>query len=671
MHAKWLSGLLLLGLAQADDNSQASQEAATINLQSAAEDPYATNQAPPIGEKLSRRQWTVTCDSTETDECTKMLDDDFNTFWQSGDDGSSHEVVVDLSRAENIQALSVVSRRDTDTTGQIFIHKIYVSNDKENWGDPVALGTWYNTTDQKLAMFEPKEGQYLRLLSLDGTAASISELQIYDSNTPKKVPNGGVWGPTIDLPLVAVSGAILPGTGQVLVWSSWSRDDYLHSKSETLTAIWDPVTGNVTQRTVQETGHDMFCAGISYDGKSELLVTGGNNDQQTSLLDPKTDTWLPGNAMRLGRGYQASATNSEGRVFIIGGSWNGGTNNDKDGEIYDPATEDFSALPGALVKPMWTDDDAGGYRRDSHGWIFGWKNGTVFQAGPSKAMNWYYTSGQGDQKPAGTRGDANDAMSGNAVMFDAVNGKIITFGGSPSYVNTYATKDAHLIEIGEPGTDPKVSSAKNPSGDGMAFARVFHTSVVLPDGNVFTTGGQTFGVPFNDSNAIFTPELYDPVTNEFHQGQTNSIVRVYHSISLLLKDGRVFNGGGGLGVSQPTNHFDAQIYTPDYLLNDDGTLADRPIIDSVAEKTLQPGDILSIKSSAKVSKASLIRYGATTHTVNTDQRRVVLDSWTANGDSYEATLPADAGALIPGPWMLFILNDDGVPSIAETIYIQV
>ncbi|CAI7602584.1 unnamed protein product [Penicillium bialowiezense] len=667
MHFKWLSSILILGLARADENSQNLPNTATTNLQSAAEDPYATNQAPPIGEKLSRRQWTVTCDSNETDECLKIVDNDFDTFWQSGDDGSTHEVIVDLSRAENIQAVSVVSRRDTNATGQIFAHQIYVSNDKENWGNPVAFGTWYNTIDEKIAIFEPKEGQYLRLVSLDGIAASISELSIYDSDSPKETPNGGVWGPTIDLPIVAVSGAVLPETGEVVVWSSWAKDDYLHSNSSTLTAVWNPATGNVTQRDVQITGHDMFCAGTSWDSNNELLVTGGNNDGMCSILDPDTDSWnLCPDAMKLGRAYHASATNSEGRVFIIGGSWNGGTNSNRDGEIYDPVAGEFIGLPGALVEPMWTDDANGGYRRDSHGWLFGWKNGTVFQGGPSKAMN----CGQGDQKPAGTRGDANDAMSGNAVMFDAVNGKIISFGGSPSYENSYATSDAHLIEISEPGIDPKVSTAKNPSGNGMAFARVFHTSVVLPDGNVFVTGGQSYATPFNDSGAHLTPEIYDPTTNEFRQGQANSIARVYHSISLLLTDGRVFNGGSGLGVSAPSNHFDAQIYTPEYLLNDDGTLAIQPTIDSVAKSTLHPGDKLSIKASIKVTKASLIRYGSTTHTMNTDQRRIILDSWTVEGDSYETTLPIETGALLPGPWMLFILNDDGVPSVAKTIYIQ-
>ena len=36
---------------------------------------------------------------------------------------------------------------------------------------------------------------------------------------------------------------------------------------------------------------------------------------------------------------------------------------------------------------MLTADAQGVYRQDNHGWLFGWKNGYVFQAGPSKAMN--------------------------------------------------------------------------------------------------------------------------------------------------------------------------------------------------------------------------------------------------------------------------------------------
>ncbi len=56
------------------------------------------------------------------------------------------------------------------------------------------------------------------------------------------------------------------------------------------------------------------------------------------------------------------------------------------------------------------------------------------QAGPSKQMNWYNPgSGMGSTSPAGRRGNDGDAMNGNAVLYDAVAGKIFTCGGAPSY----------------------------------------------------------------------------------------------------------------------------------------------------------------------------------------------------------------------------------------------
>lgn len=66
--------------------------------------------------------------------------------------------------------------------------------------------------------------------------------------------------------------------------------------------------------------------------------------------------------------------------------------------------------------------------------LFGWTGATIFQAGPSKAMNWYSTNGTGSQGAAGLRGDDSDAMCGNAVMYDATAGKILVTGGSIDYV---------------------------------------------------------------------------------------------------------------------------------------------------------------------------------------------------------------------------------------------
>ena len=48
-------------------------------------------------------------------------------------------------------------------------------------------------------------------------------------------------------------------------------------------------------------------------------------------------------------------------------------------------------------------------------------------------MNWYGTAGSGTQTPAGNRAGDPDSMCGNAVMCQAIAGKILTVGGSPDY----------------------------------------------------------------------------------------------------------------------------------------------------------------------------------------------------------------------------------------------
>ena len=50
-------------------------------------------------------------------------------------------------------------------------------------------------------------------------------------------------------------------------------------------------------------------------------------------------------------------------------------------------------------------------------------------------MNWYGTTGDGSQTGAGNRASDADSMCGNAIMYDAVAGKILTLGGAPAYVS--------------------------------------------------------------------------------------------------------------------------------------------------------------------------------------------------------------------------------------------
>lgn len=627
-----------------------------------------------LGSPLSRTSWTATCDSYQPGfECSNAITDT-GGIWHTEYDPINvplpHTITIDMKSTFSINTLRYQPRQDGSFNGNIGQYQVLTSNDGTNFGT-VASGTWVDDSSEKTAAFSTIAARYVRLRALTeagnrGPWTSAGAINIYIPGTYTPPPTGlGRWGPTIDFPIVPVAAAINPTNGRVLTWSSYAPDNFVGGPGGlTVTSTYDPNTQIVSERIVTETDHDMFCPGISLDFNGRPIVTGGNNADKTSIYNPLTDVWTSAADMQIPRGYQASTTCSDGRIFTIGGSWSGGEGG-KNGEIYNPTTGTWTLLPGCPVAPMLTADVQGVYRSDNHGWLFGWKNRYVFQAGPSQAMNWYNTAGSGGQTGVGNRGSDGDSMCGNAIMHDAVAGKILTLGGSPNYAGSEATGNANLITIGNGGATPSVLKLV-----AMSYRRIFHNSVVLPNGQVFITGGQTLGQPFSDIGADLTPEMWSPTTNQFRNMLPNSIPRTYHSFALLLLDGTVLSGGGGLCADCSTNHFDAQIYIPQYLLNSDGTNRARPVINSVSTTSLRVGQSLTIRTASAVTSASLIRYGSSTHTVNTDQRRVPLTLRTTASNTYSVTIPSDPGVALPGYWMLFVMNTSGTPSIARTIKIN-
>ena len=247
-----------------------------------------------------------------------------------------------------------------------------------------------------------------------------------------------------------------------------------------------------------------------------------------------------------------------------------------------------------------TDDPEGVYRADNHAWVFGISDGGVFHAGPSRQMNWITTGGDGSIRSAGTRADAPDMMNGNAVMYDV--GKILAVGGAPGYENSAATSRAYTIDI-TGGPSAPVKTARVPD---MAYRRSYINSVVLPDGSVVVLGGQEYAKTFTDTGAVLAPELWDPATGRFTILAPQAVPRTYHSVAVLLPDGRVFAGGGGLCGNCTTNHLDGQILTPPYLLDRDGVEKVRPVI-VTAPATTTHGSTITVRTSGSTPRFSLVR----------------------------------------------------------------
>lgn len=616
-------------------------------------------------------------------EGKQAFDRDLATFWHTRHSGAQplpgfpHAFTIDMKNNFGVYGITYTPRQDGKMNGNIGTHTIDVSTDGTNWSN-VATGTFRDDQRPKVVTFATRLARYVRLVSLTeagnrGPWTSAAEISVsFTDNFTPPAAGLGQWSITIDFPIVPVASALL-NNGKMLTWASFSSNDFdsTGAKGMTVTAMYDPKVGAPLQSTVVDIGHDMFCPGLSINTAGHVVVTGGDSNLSTSLYDPVEEEWASGPPLNIPRGYQSMTSLSDGRTFVIGGSWSGG-HGGKNGEVLDAAGISWEQLPGCDVTPMLTADLEDKimnvvFRGDNHAWLFGWKQGWVFQAGPSRTMNWYDPSGNGgigNVTTAGPRGTDSDAMNGNAVMYDAVNGLILTLGGAPNYKNNQATANANVIKLGSPGIAPIVTPINS-----MNFARSFANAIVLPDGKVFVTGGQSYAAPFSDDTAVYHAELWDPKTNKFTVLPPMDIPRTYHSIALLLPDATVFNGGGGLCGSCATNHFDGQIYRPAYLFKEDGTAAKRPIIKLAAPTNVAVGAHVKVTTDVPILEFSIIRSGSNTHTVDTDQRRIAL-TFARTFPTYTLRVPSDGGIALPGYWMLFAFNEDGVPSEATSIKVN-
>jgi galactose oxidase len=628
--------------------------------------------APPA---LPRTGWSATSsDHAAAYPAGNVLDGNARTIWHSFYAGHPvplpHSITVDMHATRSIAGLSYLPRSDGSGNGNIGRFTVAVSADGGAWRT-VASGTWADGTSEKTVTFARVSTRYVRVTAATeagsrGPWSSAAEINVLGS--APSPGTGGAWSAPIGFPIVPVSAVLLP-TNKLLAFSAVSDMGYDHSSTVTNAAILDLATGVVSPVARINTHHQMFCSGLALLADGRLLINGGSSDSATTIYDPATNTWAAGPPMIIPRAYQGDTLLSTGQVLTLGGSWND-SQGDKDGEVFtqDGATGTWRRLPGVTAAAILTADPAGVYRADNHAWLFGVADGMAFHAGPSRRMNWITTTGEGGITSAGNRGDSPDAMNGNAVMYDT--GRILTVGGAVAYQdapplsNVQATRAAYTVDISAGPARPVVTERVSD----MAYPRSFANSVVLPDGTVLVVGGQQHPEGFTDTGAVLSPELWDPATGGFTVMAPDVVPRTYHSVAVLLPDGRVFSGGGGLCGLCATNHPSGEIFTPPYLLKPDGTARERPRI-ATAPDTAAPGATLTVTTDRATPSFALVRLGAATHTVNSDQRRIPLPPESAVGHTYTLRIPAQSGVALPGDYLLFALDAQGTPSVGQVLRI--
>ncbi len=443
----------------------------------------------------------------------------------------------------------------------------------------------------------------------------------------------GKWAATFATPVVAIHVHLLP-TGKVLLWGH---------KGESL--LWDPAAPGSGFSPIAKT-YDFFCSGHTFLADGRLLVTGGTiggtHGDPRAVLFASAGSWAGASSMAQGRYYPTLTTLPNGNVLALSGSdennvvvgvpevWNG-----TKWRRLTAASLDIPApyYPAAFVAP----------------------NGRVFLAGFQPTTRYLAVAGTGKWTTVGSRIVADRRM-GSAVSYAP--GKILYVGGGDPPTNS-----AEVIDLNQPSPAWRAVP-------GMAVARRQLNATILADGKVLVTHGSS-GPGFNNvAAAVRTAELWDPSTESWTTMAAEARPRTYHSTALLLPDGRVLTSGSGEGggVEYENSEFTAQIFSPPYLFNPDGSLATRPVISSAPAKLTygQPFNVQT-PNAATVSRGTLIRLSSVTHATNMSQLLYPLSFTVVSPSRLRATAPASGNLAPPGPYLLFLVNSSGVPSKAKIV----
>lgn len=456
----------------------------------------------------------------------------------------------------------------------------------------------------------------------------------------------GSWSPPLPWPQIPIHAALTPD-GRVMTFGT---DGDGGQGAEFGYTVWDPVNGDhlVLPNT---TSTDIFCsAQILLPGSGDLLLAGGDirargqSNGEGGIRDnwgvddvnryrPSDGTLVSDAPMRFARWYPSLLTLADGRIFASGGV-------DENGrpvshpEIYDPVLTSWRTLEGIRY-------------RDHYPRTFVAPSGRIV-AVIGRGVHWIDVEGRGAVRRAATLRSATHWKM-PAVEYDI--GKLMVVRGNGG---------TSLIDIS--GAAPRVTE-----GPGAGPRREWASLTVLADGQVLMTGG---GVDNTGGDRVsLDAALWQPESNAWVPAAAAAKPREYHSLALLLPDGRVLAAGGG--APGPTLHLNGEIFTPPYLYDEHGELASRPALAS-APTTLAPGPLgyaFRMASTEPVSRVTLVRTGSVTHAFNFDQGFLTL-SHTQQGDRISVDVDQPSSVLRPGFYLMFAFDDRGVPSLGHIVRVD-
>jgi hypothetical protein len=452
----------------------------------------------------------------------------------------------------------------------------------------------------------------------------------------------GQWGSLMNWPIVGVQ-SVLMTNGKMLELDGWI--------APSPGGVYDQHLGGIPDggflRADNPLGLDVFCSGNVTLPDGRVLLVGGHGFtatiglKETTIYDPGTETWSLGPKMQYARWYPTATELADGRILALSGNITQTTWADTP-EIYDPATDKWSTLSSISTSQV---------HEIEYPLTFLLPDGKVFTIATSVGKSFVLDAAA----PSWTSVGATSTRNGSAVMYRP--GKILlTGGGTPLTSNNPAQKGAETIDM----------TAANPTWKAaapMGAARYAHKLTMLPDGKVLAIGGGGNMNQEDLASGELTSEEWDPDTGVWTKTATMPVPRLYHSTAVLQPDGRVLVAGGGHAEGpQSPSEYNAQFYSPSYLFK-----GARPTITS-APSTATYGSSIDVATpdASSIASVSLVNLGADTHTLDMNQHFVPL-SFTKGGGALHVDVPSTPALAPPGTYMLFIVNDKGVPSIAPFI----
>ncbi len=502
-------------------------------------------------------------------------------------------------------------------------------------------------------------------------------------NDPKR---DGKWDLlTFHSGVLAVHAALLP-KGKVLFFAGsgssatrfGSPDFGSMAKKVFTSVVWDPTAvtpNNFTHpQTILGVDHrpfDFFCGGDSFLPDGRLLSAGGTlaykpfrGRKDATVFDPQLEQWSFIAGMAHGRWYPTLITLGDGRILAASGLTEAfGNPHNETLEIYSAVANQWEVhhfvhnFPGLPLYAHLI------LLEDGRVFFNGGRMDDELQVDPcviDLAKEPLKT-----EVMAGASGGGLRNQSASVLLPPAQAQRVIIMGGGPAGKpnKTDAIDNVDLVDF--KSAHPRFVPAAP-----LNLPRLHLNAVLLPDRTVFVTGGSL--KQEDQPLARLQSEIYDPAADRWTLTAPCAVPRLYHSTALLLPDGRVATAGGnpegGTHVKwdqDPEEEMRLELYSPPYLFK-----GPRPTI-SRAPEEWKYGQTVEVESpeAGTLRWASLLRNCVTTHSFDGSQRLVELDITAQGAAKLTVTVTNNRNIAPPGWYMLFIVNHNGVPSVAHWVHL--